>query len=226
MLRPVLAGAWLCLIAPIGLLAQDLAARGERLAAFGAPNAAAALGTPFGRRCIPAGCVAPPSNTPGILGRHALPAGRIVALGATPDVHHGLLPPGTQQSAPIVRSIVIAGAKEVAEQALLDAIGFQAGQPLADTPDQISETIRLHYRDEGYTFALVNSQFDAASGVLSVTIDEGVIDGVEFQGIDEPLMRKLHDEFALRARKLRYGVASLCIGGGMGIAMAIQNLEL
>jgi len=31
---------------------------------------------------------------------------------------------------------------------------------------------------------------------------------------------------ALRARKLRYGVASLCIGGGMGIAMAVQNLEL
>ena len=32
--------------------------------------------------------------------------------------------------------------------------------------------------------------------------------------------------YALRARKLRYGVASLCIGGGMGIAMAMQNLEL
>jgi len=31
---------------------------------------------------------------------------------------------------------------------------------------------------------------------------------------------------ALRARKLRYGVASLCIGGGMGIAMAIENVEL
>jgi acetyl-CoA C-acetyltransferase len=31
---------------------------------------------------------------------------------------------------------------------------------------------------------------------------------------------------ALRARKLRYGVASLCIGGGMGIAMAVQNLEV
>src|SRR5438093_13623396 len=68
-----------------------LAARGESLAAFG-------------RRCIPAGCFAPPSNTPGIatpprkpraagapvLGRRALPAGRIVALGATPDLHHGL----------------------------------------------------------------------------------------------------------------------------------------
>jgi acetyl-CoA C-acetyltransferase len=31
--------------------------------------------------------------------------------------------------------------------------------------------------------------------------------------------------YALRARKLRYGVASLCIGGGMGIAMAIESLK-
>jgi acetyl-CoA C-acetyltransferase len=30
--------------------------------------------------------------------------------------------------------------------------------------------------------------------------------------------------YALRARRLRYGVASLCIGGGMGIAMAIESL--
>jgi len=30
---------------------------------------------------------------------------------------------------------------------------------------------------------------------------------------------------ALQARRLKYGVASLCIGGGMGIAMVIQNLE-
>src|SRR5439155_11520110 len=29
---------------------------------------------------------------------------------------------------------------------------------------------------------------------------------------------------ALRARRLRYGVASLCIGGGMGIAMVIEAL--
>jgi acetyl-CoA C-acetyltransferase len=30
--------------------------------------------------------------------------------------------------------------------------------------------------------------------------------------------------YALRARHLRYGVASLCIGGGMGIAMALEAL--
>src|SRR6266516_4992205 len=74
------------------MLVQALTARGEGPAAFG-------------RRCIPApphgaqsapwgpraDCVAPPSNIPDILGRHALSAGRLAALGATPDFHHGLL---------------------------------------------------------------------------------------------------------------------------------------
>src|SRR5438046_693830 len=96
---------------------RRLTARGESLAAFGAPNAAAALGTPFDGRCIPSppqrgcrvggpgsGCVAPPSNIPDIatpprklraagapvLGRRALPSGRLARLGATPDLHHGL----------------------------------------------------------------------------------------------------------------------------------------
>ena len=31
--------------------------------------------------------------------------------------------------------------------------------------------------------------------------------------------------YALRARKLRHGIASLCIGGGMGIAMAVESLN-
>ena len=60
--------------------ARRLAARGESLAAFDG-------------RCILAGCVAPPSNIPDILGRRALPARRLARLGATPDFHHGLLGP-------------------------------------------------------------------------------------------------------------------------------------
>src|SRR4029453_8016717 len=44
----------------------------------------------FERRCIPAGCVAPLSNITDILGRRALPAGRLAVLGATMDLHHGL----------------------------------------------------------------------------------------------------------------------------------------
>src|SRR5947208_14111482 len=97
---------------------DGLTARGESLAAVD-------------RRCIPsppqrgcrvgdpgAGCVAPPSNTPGILGRRALPAGRLARLGATPDFHHGLLAqpqvrlkPDTTEDADIVRSIEAQGGR-------------------------------------------------------------------------------------------------------------------
>jgi len=77
------------------VLLAPLAARGETLAAFDG-------------RCIPVGCVAPRSNTPGILGRRALPAGRLARLGATPEFHHGLLvfavqqaPPGQSEYVPI-----------------------------------------------------------------------------------------------------------------------------
>src|SRR5947207_7507216 len=45
----------------------------------------------FGRRCIPAGCVAPPLHIGHMLGRRALPAGRLAALGATSAFHHELL---------------------------------------------------------------------------------------------------------------------------------------
>jgi acetyl-CoA C-acetyltransferase len=31
--------------------------------------------------------------------------------------------------------------------------------------------------------------------------------------------------YALRARRLRYGLASLCVGGGMGIAMVVERLD-
>ena len=62
----------------VTLTRGSLTARGGSLAAFDG-------------RCILAGCVAPRSNIPDILGRRALPARRLARLGATPDFHHGLL---------------------------------------------------------------------------------------------------------------------------------------
>ena len=65
----------------------------ERFRALGLPGGLAARGASpaaFAERCIPTGSVALPSNTPGILGHRALPSGRLVRLGATRDLHHGL----------------------------------------------------------------------------------------------------------------------------------------
>src|SRR3954464_7859332 len=98
-----------------------------------------------------------------------------------------------------VREIHVTGAREISSQAIQDALRVRIGEPLIDTTEHLGEIVSRHYRDEGYTFARVKTGFDAASGVLSFDIDEGMIDGVVFQGVDEKLARLFEKDFALRA---------------------------
>ena len=95
---------------------------------------------------------------------------------------------------PPVTGITISGARELSSQAIQEALHVRIGAPLGDTPERIAQDLARHYKDEGYTFARVKSTFDAASGVLSVDIDEGTIDRVEFQGIDDKLIRTFTDD--------------------------------
>ena len=113
-------------------------------------------------------------------------------------------PPSTVvQPAPIVREIRITGAKELSEDVVRRAAGVVVGEPLAETPtgavDRITESVQRKYRDEGYSFASAQVSFDPASGVLTIDVNEGTIDGVEFQGVDEKLAQRFASEFALRA---------------------------
>src|SRR5438270_6257042 len=104
-------------------------------------------------------------------------------------------------TAPLVREIRISGARELSEAAIAEAARVEAGRPLPvalDRVDDLAARIVRHYRDEGYTFAVVQATFDPAAGVLSFTIDEGVIGGVEFTGVDDRLKRVFEEEFALR----------------------------
>src|SRR5881628_3022726 len=100
----------------IVVLASALAARGESPAAFG-------------RRCIPADCVAPPSNIPDILGRRALSVRRLAVLGATPEFHHGLL---TAQQ-PARQGGAAAPAQPGAPTARTGRGGVEGGAPTART---------------------------------------------------------------------------------------------
>ena len=111
---------------------------------------------------------------------------------------HALVAQDLPQSSP-VREINITGAREISSQAVRDALHVVVGEPLADTPERIGEAVARQYREEGYTFARVKTAFDAASGRLDLDIDEGVIDHVVFQGIDEKLAATFANDFALRA---------------------------
>src|SRR4051794_17884724 len=105
-------------------------------------------------------------------------------------------PLAAQDSAPAqaaVRSITISGAKEIAEPALRAALGYVQGAAIADDPPRIAANIERQYHDAGYTFARVTTELDQTSGTLSVTIDEGAIDAVEFTGVDDALVHRFAD---------------------------------
>src|SRR5262245_16032352 len=98
---------------------------------------------------------------------------------------------------PIVREVRVVGASELSDRAVLRAASVEVGQPLPDAPEAIAEAVRKHYSSRGYTFARTEAAFDESSGALTLTVDEGVIDEVEFDGVDRGLAGRFLDEFAL-----------------------------
>jgi outer membrane protein insertion porin family len=104
-----------------------------------------------------------------------------------------------QPPAPIVQHVRLTGARQLSERAILAAAHIHIGEPLDQSPEDVATAIEHRYSDDGYTFARALASFDASSGTLTISVEEGVIDGVEFQGVDERLAREFEQDFALRA---------------------------
>jgi len=103
------------------------------------------------------------------------------------------------QSASIVRAIHVDGNHELPDADLIRAGRLHLREPLPDTIDRIAERIENHYRDVGYSFARVSGTFDDATGAVTLTVQEGVIDKIEFQGVDDKIAASFAQDFALRA---------------------------
>src|SRR6266508_302959 len=98
-----------------------------------------------------------------------------------------------------LREIHVSGAKELSADTIREATHADVGAPLADSLERIAERVQARYREDGYTFAKARAAFNADTGILSLDVDEGVIEEVEFDGVDDHLKRRFTDEFAMRA---------------------------
>jgi hypothetical protein len=131
--------------------------------------------------------------------RPALAVAALCWLVAPPAIHAQDAPAPAVQPAPPVREVRITGTRELSEEVVRRAARIDTGGPLTGTVEHVSDSVERKYRDEGYTFARAKASFDPASGVLTIDVDEGIIGGVEFQGIDQTLAGKFAVDFALRA---------------------------
>jgi hypothetical protein len=128
-----------------------------------------------------------------------LPVAALFSLALPAAIHAQDPPASTVQPAPPVREVRLTGTKELPDDVIRRASRVATGEPLTETAEHVAAFVAQKYHDEGYSFARATASFDPASGVLAIHVDEGIIDGVEFQGIDEKLAARFATEFALRA---------------------------
>jgi outer membrane protein assembly factor BamA len=104
-----------------------------------------------------------------------------------------------QPQAVPLKSVKIVGSQELDQESILDAGRLRIGEPLPAPPAEIADKVEHRYHDEGFTFAEVTAEFDEAAGALTLTIDEGRIDDVEFTGVSGERASSLAADFAMRA---------------------------
>jgi outer membrane protein assembly factor BamA len=103
------------------------------------------------------------------------------------------------QLQPVLRAVKVDGSQELDQESILRAGRLELGKPLPGPVDDIAHQVEDHYRDEGFTFAEVTAAFDEPTGALTLTVDEGRIDDVEFTGVSGERARSLAADFAMRA---------------------------
>ena len=89
----------------------------------------------------------------------------------------------TEAPAAVLREIVFEGATAYSRANLLEAIRLKTGEPLKPKAESVARVLATFYNLEGYRAARVFGRFDAATGVLTLTIDEGHIEGVLVEGL-------------------------------------------
>ena len=104
-------------------------------------------------------------------------------------------PPQPEQ--PVLTDVRIVGASIYTSEELQRRYGLMPGARLEKSLEDLEKSIKRRYKSDGYTYALVEVRLND-DGVLTIDIDEGQIDSIEFRGVEGELEHRLREEFAVR----------------------------
>lgn len=110
----------------------------------------------------------------------------------------------TLVSNPVLSSMVVHGARLVSDSVLTAVVAGLRGRPLntGATENALERIVRL-YRSFGYSLARIDStRFDSPSGCLTVSINEGIIRGIDVQGGVRTRDRFVLNEFPIKTGEI------------------------
>ena len=108
-------------------------------------------------------------------------------------------PAAAQDAPPVVRTITVVGNRELPDADLIRAGRLHLREPLPEDSDRIAQRLERHYRTVGYSFARVTVTFAETTGAVTISVSEGIIDKIEFQGVDDKIAVSFANDFAVRA---------------------------
>ena len=103
----------------------------------------------------------------------------------------------TESAQPVLSDIRIQGITIYTPEDVRARHRLVAGERLPAAPEEIAKAIQRRYTEDGYTFAEVTAAIGAA-GLLTIEVDEGEIDAVEFRGVGARIDERLRETFAVQ----------------------------
>jgi len=106
--------------------------------------------------------------------------------------------PAAPQPGPVMNKLIVEGATVFSDEDVLWLLELSPGQRLPGPPEQIAQQLQKRYASDGYGGATVEASFDAVSGTLTLRVDEGRIDDIEFEGLAPDVAKRFTRDLPIR----------------------------
>ncbi len=101
------------------------------------------------------------------------------------------------QPGPVFNELVLENATVFSKDDVIWLLRLKPGERLPGPPERVAELLQQRYAHDGYTAATVTAAFDEATQRLTLRVDEGRVDDVQFEGLPSRLIDRFRDDLGV-----------------------------
>jgi outer membrane protein insertion porin family len=102
-----------------------------------------------------------------------------------------------QQPGPVFNELILDNATVFSRDDVIWLLRLRPGERLPGPPERVAELLQRRYARDGYTAATVTASFDDATKTLTLRVDEGRVDDVQFEGLPARLVERFRERLGV-----------------------------